>query len=253
MAKQATPGKRAFVTGAGYGLGAAAALTLARDGYAVGVSDVRLEMLSETVSKIEGMGGIVAPVELNLRSQESIEKAAKAVIGALGGVDVLLNNAGVTMRKFAVDVTLEDWNSIIGVNLTGTFFMSQQIARHLIAEKRPGCIISIGSTHGLVGFPERIMYGTSKGAIHHMTRMLAIEWAPHGIRVNAIAPGTVETETRAVMLKDPAHRERMLKRIPLGRFPEPAEIGAAVRYLASPEGSYITGHVLVLDGGVTIA
>jgi NAD(P)-dependent dehydrogenase (short-subunit alcohol dehydrogenase family) len=253
MQKQATPGKRAFVTGASYGLGAATALTLARDGYAVGVAEIRLEMLSEVVSKIEAMGGTVVPVALDLRSQESIEKAAGAVIGGLGGLDVLVNNAGVTMRKQALEVTPDDWNSIMSVNLTGTFFMTQQVARHLVAEKRPGCIVNIASTHGVVGFPERIMYGTSKAALMHMSKMLAIEWAKYGIRINCVAPGTVETESRAVMLKDPDHREKMLARIPLGRFPVPEEIGAAVRYLASPEASYITGQTLVVDGGVTIA
>jgi NAD(P)-dependent dehydrogenase (short-subunit alcohol dehydrogenase family) len=132
--------------------------------------------------------------------------------------------------------------------------MSQQMARHLIATKREGCIINLASAHGLVGFPQRLSYGTSKGALIQMTRMLAIEWAPHGIRVNAIAPGTVETPSRTEFFAaNPAAREAMTRRVPVGRFAVPDEVAGMARYLASPAASYITGQVLVLDGGLTAA
>ena len=141
--------------------------------------------------------------------------------------------------------------AVLSVNLTGTFFMAQAMGRHLIDAGRPGAIISLASTHGVVGFANASAYGIAKAGIGHMTRMLAIEWAPHRIRVNAVAPGTTETRTRAPRLADPQYRERMLGRIPLGRFGTAEEMAGAVRYLASPQASYITGQILILDGGLT--
>ena len=175
-------------------------------------------------------------------------------IGALGGLDVLVNNAGITARTPAVDIRLEEWEDVYRVNTTGSLLMSQQMARHLIAKKQPGCIINIASTHGLIGFPGRLSYGTSKGALVQMTRMLAIEWAPHGIRVNTIAPGTVETPSRTEFFAaNPATREAMTRRVPVGRFATPEEIAGMACYLASPEASYVTGQILVVDGGLTAA
>jgi 2-deoxy-D-gluconate 3-dehydrogenase len=139
-------------------------------------------------------------------------------------------------------------------NLTGTFFMSQQMGRHLIDSGRPGCIINMGSTHGLVGMAGRSTYGISKGAITHMARMLAIEWAEHGIRVNTIAPGRVDSKSpaRAETSGDPKYLETILKRVPLQRFATVEDVAEAVRYLASPAAAYITGQTLVLDGGLTV-
>jgi NAD(P)-dependent dehydrogenase (short-subunit alcohol dehydrogenase family) len=140
---------------------------------------------------------------------------------------------------------------VLAVNLTGTFFMSQQMGRYLIGAGRGGAIISLASTHGVVGFAGASAYGIAKAAVSHMAKMLAIEWAEHGIRVNAIAPGTTETKSRAPRLADPQHRRRMLGRIPAGRFGTAEEMAAAIRYLASPQASYVTGHTLILDGGLT--
>ena len=153
-----------------------------------------------------------------------------------------------------MDIKLEEWEDVYRVNTTGALLMSQQMVRHLLANKRQGCIINIASTHGLIGFPQRLSYGTSKGALVQMTRMLAIEWAPHGIRVNAIAPGTVETPSRVEFFAaNPATREAMIKRVPVGRFATPEEIAGMACYLASPAASYVTGQILVLDGGLTAA
>jgi NAD(P)-dependent dehydrogenase (short-subunit alcohol dehydrogenase family) len=138
------------------------------------------------------------------------------------------------------------------VNLTGTFFMSQQFARWLVANQRNGCIVSLASTHGVVSLAERSAYGISKAAIIHMTRMLAYEWAAHGIRVNAIAPGTIETPSRAAYFRaNPGAREAMLKRVPLGKFGTQKDVAGAVVYLASEDAAYVTGHTLLLDGGLT--
>jgi NAD(P)-dependent dehydrogenase (short-subunit alcohol dehydrogenase family) len=245
------PRRAALVTGASYGIGAAIALGLARDGFDVAVTDLRVADLEKTIAGLRAIGVRAAAIALDVRSQDSVEAAFADSVRTLGPLDLLVNNAGVPMTRPATEITRAEWDTALAVNLTGTFFMSQQMGRHLIAEGRPGAIISLASTHGTVGFPNVVAYGVAKAGISHMTRILAIEWAPHGIRVNAIAPGTTETESRAPNLADPARREVMLNRIPLRRFGTAEEMAGAVRYLASPQASYITGQVLLLDGGLT--
>jgi NAD(P)-dependent dehydrogenase (short-subunit alcohol dehydrogenase family) len=253
---EASPARKrtAFVTGSSQGLGAAIAIALARDGFDIAVSELSLAPLDQVLTSIRALGRRAHPVVLDLRDQASVERAMASAVDTFGELDVLVNNAGVTLRQSALDVSRDEWNEVIGVMLSGTFFMSQQMGRHLVKQKRPGSIISLASTHGLVGLAQRSTYGIAKGGIIQMTRMLAIEWAEHGIRVNAIAPGTVETPSRAAYFNaNPEFRDRMLKRIPVGRFATPAEIGAAAVYLASPAASYITGQTLTLDGGLTAA
>ena len=246
--------KTAFVTGASYGIGAATALALVRDGFDIAVSATRLENLTPVRARLEAAGARVVSVALDIRSTASIGRAMDEILDAFGHLDVLVNNAGVTLRRKALDVTAQEWESVIGTNVTGTFFVSQRMGRHLIGTGRPGCIINMGSTHGLVGAAGRSTYGISKAAIMHMTRMLAIEWAEHGIRVNAIAPGRVESNSpqRAATAADPQYLEAALNRIPLRRFATVEEVAETVRYLASPAAAYITGQTLVLDGGVTV-
>jgi NAD(P)-dependent dehydrogenase (short-subunit alcohol dehydrogenase family) len=215
------------------------------------VSDLEIDDLAKTVAQVTAGGGRAVPVALDVRSLAGIERAMREVIGSLGWLDVLVNNAGVTLRRLALEVTEDEWDAILDVNLKGTFFLSQQMGRHLVATERTGAIISIASTHGVLGFAERSTYGISKAAIMHMTRMLAIEWAAHGIRVNAVAPGTAETPSRAAFLADPKVRATMLNRIPLRRFATAEEIADAVCYLASPRATYITGQTLLVDGGLT--
>jgi NAD(P)-dependent dehydrogenase (short-subunit alcohol dehydrogenase family) len=245
------PRRAALVTGASYGIGAAVAVGLAHDGFDVAVTDLEAADLAATIAAIGAAGGKAAAVALDVRSQQSVEAAFAEAVAEIGPLDLLVNNAGVPMTRPAIEITRADWETALAVNLTGTFFMSQQMGRHLIAGGRPGAIVSLASTHGTVGFANVVGYGVAKAGISHMTRILAIEWAPHGIRVNAIAPGTTETESRAPRLADPARREAMLNRIPLHRFGTPEEMAGAVRYLASPLASYITGQILLLDGGLT--
>ena len=254
MSDRNTDRPAALVTGASYGVGAATALVLARSGYDVAISATRLGNLDRTRTEIEAAGAAVVPLELDLASQDSIDAAMSEAVSRLGRLNVLVNNAGTHGRKPAVDITREDWDSIFVPNLTGTFFLTQQFGRHLIAEKRPGCIICITSTHALRGAPVRLMYGVSKAALHQMMRMLAVEWAPHGIRVNAIAPGRMLTDSpsRQQTAADPDYIENMLKRIPLHRMATAEEVAAAVDYLAGPGGASITGQILVIDGGLTV-
>jgi NAD(P)-dependent dehydrogenase (short-subunit alcohol dehydrogenase family) len=240
-----------FVTGASQGIGAGIAVEMARKGYDVAVSSTRPEKLSPVLDHIKAAGARALPVELQIRDQGSIDRAMAAVVGEFGGLDVLVNNAAVALRKAALDFTPEEWDNIIGTNLTGTFFMSQAMGRHLIDTKRPGAIISITSTHGMVGMAQRSAYGIAKAGVIHMTRMLAIEWAEHGIRVNSVAPGAVITESRNAMPMDPNHAQVRMARIPMKKLCSIDDVAAAVSYLASPQASYITGQTLVLDGGVT--
>lgn len=241
------------MTGASYGIGAAIAVALARDGFDVAISDLTAKALDDTVSSVEAAGGRAVPIALDLRSQSGIRLSIAEAARALGRLDVLVNNAGVPLIKPALDVTPQEWESLMSVNLTGTFFISREMGRHLIDNQRPGSIISIASTHGVVGAAGQSVYGISKAAVIHMTRMLAIEWAPYGVRVNAVAPGKVDTPSpiRLAVVADPANRERMLARIPLRRFARSEEVAAMVCYLAGPQATYITGQTLLLDGGLT--
>jgi NAD(P)-dependent dehydrogenase (short-subunit alcohol dehydrogenase family) len=242
----------ALVTGASYGIGARIALALAADGFDVAVTELDPAALASVLEGVRSQGVRAQAIALDLRSQDSIERAMQAAIDGMGCVDLLVNNAGVLLRKAALEVTRDEWDALMQVNLTGTFFMSQQMGRHLRATGREGSIISIASTHGVIGMPMVSTYGISKAGISQMTRMLAIEWAGHGIRVNAIAPGTTETPTRANSLRaDPARRQQMIDRIPVGRFCTEDDVAGMASYLASPRAAYITGQTLLLDGGLT--
>ena len=246
--------KVAFVTGASFGIGAASALQLARDGFDVAISATRIGNLEDTARRLGETGCRVARTELDLRSQESIESALASVVRVLGRVDVLVNNAGVNLRKAALDVTPEEWDAVMRANAGGTFFLTQQFGRHLVGAGRPGCVVSISSTHGILGAAERSTYGISKAAILQMTRMLAIEWAPHGIRVNAVAPGRVNTPSpsRAATTSDPKYMQAMADRVPLRRLATAEDVAGAVSYLAGPHGEFITGQTIAVDGGLTV-
>ena len=241
----------ALITGASQGIGAAIAAALARDGFDLALTSTRPDKLRPIVDAAAGAGANAAPFALDLRSQPSIEKAMAEAASVFGHIDVLVNNAAIPLKKLALEVTPAEWDSVMDTNLTGTFFMSQQMGRHLVEAARPGCIISIASTHGLVALEGRSIYGIAKAGVMHMTRMLAIEWAQHGIRVNAVAPGRVDTPSRAPSLAEPGYEEGALARIPLKRFGTVDDVAGAVSYLASAQASYITGQTLVLDGGLT--
>lgn len=243
----------AFVTGASYGVGAATALALARAGHNLVLSATKVANLSESAAAARSAGAEVAIVELDLSREDSIEAAARAATNAFGGVNVLVNNAGTNLRRLAVDVTRADWDGVMGPSLTGTFFLTQRIATEMIAGKVAGSIVMIASSHALIGAPERSTYGIAKAALVHMSRMLAVEWAPHGIRVNAVAPGRLITDSpsRQGSGSDSAYMKGMLSKIPLGRFATAEETAATVAFLAGPGAGSITGQTIVVDGGLT--
>jgi NAD(P)-dependent dehydrogenase (short-subunit alcohol dehydrogenase family) len=243
--------RTALVTGTAAGLGRAIAVALAREGYDLALTDVDVGMLKETLAHPDVAKRKVVPIALDLRSQESIGAAYQKALAGLGELDLLVNNAGRALVRPVVDVSDAEWDDVIDTNLKGAFFLSQRFGHTCIERGRPGVIVSMTSTHGMIGIAERSVYGISKAGLIHMTRMLAIEWADKNIRVNAVAPTTVLTESRQQMLSDPKVRADMLARIPTGRFATPEEVAAAVVYLASPGAASVTGHTLMVDGGLT--
>ena len=243
---------KAMVTGGARGIGAAIAETLAADGFDLALTARSADSLSGTLEKVTKLGAQAVAVEMDQNSTSSIAVAVEQAVEELGGIDLLVNNAGVVLRRLALDLTPQEWDEVLDVNLKGVFFVSQQVGRHFVETARKGNIINIASVHGLVGFVQRSTYGISKAGVLHMTRMLAYEWADHGIRVNAVAPALVETDSRKEYFDArPKEREAMLKRVPLKRFVSVSDVTGAVSYLASEQGSYVTGHTIVLDGGVT--
>ena len=239
----------AFVTGTSTGIGQVIALALARAGYDLAITELDTGALAETLRHPDLKNRKVVPLGLDLRQQDSIAAAFDAATQQLGAIDLLVNNAGRALIKPVVDVTRTEWDEVIDTNLRGTFFLTQRFGRYCIETRRGGAVVTIASTHGMTGIAGRAVYGIAKAGLIQMTRMLAIEWAGHGIRANAIAPATVLTPSRAEMLSDPAARQKMLARIPSGRFVTPEEVAAAVVYLASA--ASVTGHTLALDGGLT--
>ena len=245
-------GQVVIVTGAGRGAGAAIALALAAAGASVAANDINPDRAEATARAIQEAGGKALAIDADVSNRFHCVKLIESTRAEWSRLDLLVNQAHVSPASTVLKMDEWDWDRCLDVNLKGTFFMSQQLGRHLVQGHRPGCVINIASAHGVLGFAQRTTYAISKAGIIHMTRMLAYEWADHGIRLNAVAPGTVETKTRAEYFNAyPQARQAMMDRIPVHRFGTPEEVGAAVSYLASPAAAYITGQTLLLDGGLT--
>lgn len=245
----------ALVTGASFGVGAAAAMALARAGYDLAITATRVENLLKTMASLGPLGSRVTVHAMQLADSRSLDASFEAAVKEHGRIDVLVNNAGANLRRAAIDVTRSEWDEVMAVNVTGPFLLAQKLARHLIETRRPGSVVNVASTHGIVGASERTTYGISKAALIQMTKALAVEWAEHGIRVNAVAPGRMETASpsRAKTGTNPDYMASMLARIPLHRFATAEEVADAITYLTSPAAASITGHTLVIDGGLTSA
>lgn len=239
-------GAVALVTGASRGLGAAIADGLREAGATV----LGTSRDQESAGRVAKRLGSV-PVVMDVADVSSVRAGIDRAASELGRLDVLVNNAGRNIPQGVFDVDEASWNSVIDTNLKGTFFASQAAARHMVEQGEGGRIINIGSQAGVVGIEERSAYGTSKGGVVTLTKVLAIELATYGITVNTIAPTFVDTELTRNTLEDPEWRERILSRIPLRRIAEVEDVAAAAVYLASPAGAMVTGHTLLVDGGWT--
>jgi NAD(P)-dependent dehydrogenase (short-subunit alcohol dehydrogenase family) len=238
-------GKVAFVTGASYGIGEGLSRALAEAGARVAVGARSRQPLDALAREIDGLS-----VPFDVRSVPDIRRAVDEVERALGAIDVLVNNAGLGANHSALDVTEADWDEMMGVNLRGLFFTCQAAARGMIA-RGSGRIVNMSSQASLVGIERHAVYCASKGGVNQLTRVLALEWSPHGVTVNAVAPTFIYTPGTKERLDDPAFRDKVLERIPLGRVGTIDDVAAAVIYLASPAGGLVTGSVLSVDGGWT--
>ena len=238
-------GKVALVTGSATGLGAAMATALAEAG-----AQVALHGNSRPATELaERLGDPAAAFVADLSQRDGPEQLMKAVLAKFGRIDVLINNAGTIHRDSAENVKLEDWERVLQVNLTSVFQLAQLAARDMIARKAGGSIINTASLLSFQGGIRVPAYAASKGGVAQLTKGLANEWAPHRIRVNAIAPGYFATTNTEALQADETRNRQILERIPAGRWGQPEDLAGAAIFLASEASSYVTGTVLVVDGG----
>ncbi len=243
-------GKVIIVTGADFGIGREVALMLAEAGARVVPTVLEEANLDGLRAEAGARGVAVHPVQLDVSDVEAIRRVVGSIVDAHQRIDVLFNNAGLGYGHPALAVTESDWDQMMAVNLRGLFFMSQAVARIMIAQGA-GRIINQSSQGGLVGLPEAAVYCATKGGVNALTKQLALEWAPLGVNVNAIAPTFVETPGTRPILEDPVRRADVLSKIPLGHVAAIDDVAAAVIYLASDAGRMLTGTILSVDGGWT--
>jgi len=243
-------GQVALVTGAARGLGQAIALALAHSG-----ADVVLGLRDRATGlalaeRIRELGRRALPVQMDIKHRDQISAAVAEALAYFGRIDILVNNAGIGPPAPALDVTEADFDDTLNVNLKGTFFVSQEVGRHMV-RNRAGKIVMLSSQAGFVGLPTESVYCMTKAAIAHLTKCLAVEWGPHNVNVNAVAPTFIRTPGTVKWLENDAFRSDLLGKIPLGRVGEPVDVCGAVLFLASPAASLINGATLLIDGGFT--
>lgn len=244
-------GKIAFITGARRGMGKADALELAKCGAKVVVTDISLEDCQKVVEEINKEGGEALAFKVDVTNKKEIEEAVEGTVKKFGRLDILVNNAGIAQFKPFLDLTEEEWDKTLDINLKGQFLCAKACAKEMVKNKygRIINIASVASGQVGIGFPNIAHYCASKGGIVAMTEALALELAPHGITVNVIAPGMIETPMIDPVKQDRESFEGILKRIPLGRVGKPEEVSKLVAFLASDDSSYMTGSMVVIDGG----
>jgi 2-deoxy-D-gluconate 3-dehydrogenase len=240
-------GKVAVVTGAGRGLGQGAALGFAEAGADLALVDIL--STDETAAQVRALGRRVCQVQANLMDRAAIHRVVDRVVRELGGIDILLNNAGIIRRAAILEFTEKDWDDVIQINESAVFFLSQAVARQMVAQGRGGKIVNTASMLSFQGGIRVPSYTASKSAVMGLTRLMANELAPHRINVNAIAPGYMATDNTAPLRADPVRSTEILGRIPAGRWGLPEDLQGALVFLASAASDYVTGYTLAVDGG----
>ncbi|KML62508.1 2-deoxy-D-gluconate 3-dehydrogenase [Burkholderia cepacia] len=240
-------GKVAIVTGCNTGLGAAMAIALALAG--CDIVGANRSSPDATSARVEAAGRRFVDVRADLSTLEPVERIVAGAVDAFGHVDILVNNAGMIRRCDALDFTEADWDAVVDVNLKSVFFLSQAVARQMVRQGRGGKIVNVASMLSFQGGIRVPSYTASKSGVLGLTRLLANEWAAHGINVNAIAPGYMETDNTAQLREDNRRSDEILGRIPAGRWGVPDDLAGAVVFLASRASDYVHGHALAVDGG----
>jgi len=243
-------GKVAIVTGTSRGLGQYFGRALAKAGADLVITSRDPKTLQSFKAEVESLGRRALTLPLDVRQPASIQAMADAALAHYGKLDILVNNAGCNVRKPALEVTWDDWNLILDTNLRGTFFVSQAVARHMVARKY-GRIINIGSVTCVAGYAGLGPYGASRGGVKQLTMSLADDWGVHGITVNCLAPGWFKTAQNAVMYENKEWVDYLCDRIPLKRPGQPTDLEGAVVFLASEASAYVTGQTLLVDGGIS--
>jgi NAD(P)-dependent dehydrogenase (short-subunit alcohol dehydrogenase family) len=243
-------GQVAIVTGTSRGLGQYFARALAKAGADLVLTSRTRESLAPFEAEIRALGRRAVSIPLDVRNQESIENMAAEAQAAFGQIHILVNNAGCNIRKPALEVKWEDWNTILDTNLRGSFFVAQSVARNMIANGY-GRIVNIGSVTCVAGYAGLAPYGASRGGIRQMTMSLADDWGKHGITVNCLAPGWFRTEQTKVLYENKEWVDYLVDRIPMKRPGQPNDLDGAVVFLASESSRYVTGQTLLVDGGIS--
>jgi glucose 1-dehydrogenase len=247
-------GKAAIVTGAAQGIGQACAVRLAREGAKVALCDVNDEAGERAAKAIRNGGATAIHMAADVARPADVDRVVAAALQAFGRIDVLVNNAGVVDDAPFLELAVEEFDRVLGINLRGAFLMGQAVARHMASRAKaeggsPGAIVNMSSINEKFGLPDHAAYSVSKGGISQLTKAMAVALAPLGIRVNAVGPGTIDTPLLENVIRDETFRTKVLSRTPLGRFGRPEEIAAIVAWLASDEASYVTGTTIFADGG----
>lgn len=243
-------GRVALVTGAGRGLGRTMALALASAGADLVVSARTTVEIDALRDEIRALGRRAEAITADVTSEESVAGLVEGTLERLGALDILVNNAGINIRKPTLELTLEEYLRVFETNQKGAWLCAREAGRHMVAQGR-GKVINISSIMGRVALANQTAYASSKGALEQLTKVLAIEWAPYNVQVNALAPTYFETELTRPLFEDPERKAFISERTPMGRWGQPHELAGAVIFLASRASDYITGHTLLVDGGWT--